>query len=112
LLTDPRNMFERFNPAVLVLLLVSLVTYLFWKRARYFGNTAPLLIWAGLLYFAMVTPTALLASVWALPIVFVFVGGIWADLVETRHKLWLAGVLLLLLVENAYYCVTTVQGNL
>src|SRR4051812_30361599 len=62
LLTDPRNMFERFNPAVLVLVAISLVTYLVWKRARYFGNTAPLLVWVGLLYFALVSPMALIAS--------------------------------------------------
>lgn len=112
LLSDPRNLFERFNPAVIVLLAVSLLTFFFWKRARYFGNVAPLLVWAGLLYFALVTPTVLLASVWALPIVFVFIGGMWADLLETRHNLWIAGVLLLLLVENAYYCVTMVNGQL
>ena len=112
LLADPRNLFERFNPAVLVLLALSLVTYLFWKRTRYFGNTAPLLVWAALMYLALVSPMALIASVWALPIVFVFIAGIWADLLETRYKLWFGGVLLLLLVENAYYCVSMVQGSL
>jgi hypothetical protein len=112
LLKDPRNLFERFNPAVLLLLLISLLTYLFWKRTRYFGNTAPLLVAAGLLYYALVSPMALVASVWALPIVFVFIGGMWADLLETRHRLWIAGVLLLLLMENAYYCLTMVHGSL
>ena len=32
---------------------------------------------------ALVSPLALMASVWALPIVFVFIGGIWADVLET-----------------------------
>src|SRR5207237_3773375 len=40
LLSDPRNLFERLNPAVLLLLVVSLFASLFWKRARYFGKTA------------------------------------------------------------------------
>lgn len=112
LLSDPRNLFERFNPAVLVLLACSSLTYLFWKRTRYFGNTAPLLVCAVLLYWALISPMVLIASVWALPIVFVFIGGIWADLLETRYKMWIAGTLLLLLFENAYYCVSMVQGNL
>lgn len=112
LLSDPRNLFERFNPAVLLLLGVSLLTYLIWKRTRYFGNTAPLLVWGALLYWALVSPMALIASVWALPILFVFIGGIWADLLETRHKMWVAGALLLILAENAYFCVTMVQGSL
>jgi hypothetical protein len=111
-LLDPRNLFERFNPAVIVLLLIALLTYFIWKRTRYFGNTAPLLIAAGMLYYALISPAALAASVWALPIVFVFIGGIWADLLETRHKLWIGGVLLLLLLENAYYCLTIVQNHL
>lgn len=112
LLGDARNLFERFNPAVLLMLLISLLTYLIWKRTRYFSNTAPLLIWAALLYYALASPMALIASVWALPIVFVFIGGIWADLLETRYKLWIAGTLLLLLMENAYYCLTMVQRSL
>jgi hypothetical protein len=112
LLSDPRNLFERFNPAVLLMLVVSVLAYFFWKRTRYFGNTAPLLVAVALLYWALVSPMALIASVWALPLVFVFMGGIWADLLETRHRMWMAGALLLLLLENAYFCLSTVQGLL
>ena len=109
---DPRNLFERFNPAVIVLLLIALLTYFAWKRTRYFGNTAPLLIATVMLYYALVSPAALMASIWALPIVFVFIGGIWADLLETKYRIWIGGVLILLLVENAYYCLTIVQNQL
>lgn len=112
LLSDLRNLYERFNLAVLLLMLLSFITYLAWKRTRYFGNTAPLMISALLLYGALISPLALIASIWALPIIFVFIGGIWADLLETRYYWLVGGVLLLLVAENAYYCVTTVQGLL
>jgi hypothetical protein len=94
---------------VLILLVFSVLTYFAWNRTRYFGNTAPLIAWAGLLYWALVTPMALVGSVWALPFAFVFIGGIWADLVESNRGKWFLILLLLLLGENAYFCWTMVK---
>jgi hypothetical protein len=76
--------------------------FLLWRRTRYFGNAAPLLVtvflscWPG-----RFIPAASLA--WALPFAFVLVGGIYADLLEqhffggTFRKLVLvsAGVVLI-----------------
>jgi hypothetical protein len=61
--------------------LVCVLVFLFWKRTRYFGNAAPLMVasflpcWPG--RFASGA-----SMVWALPFAFVFVGGVYADLLE------------------------------
>ncbi len=109
LVGDVPTLLARFNPAVLMLLITSLVAYFAWPRTRYFGNTAPLTVAAGLLYLALVTPLALTASIWALPFVFVFIGGVWADLLETRRWHWALAALLLLLGENAWFCWTMIK---
>jgi hypothetical protein len=92
------------NPGVLAMGVVSLFTYIAWRRTRYFGNTSPLLVAAGLVYLALITPMTGVSAVWALPFIFVFVGGIWADLLETRAKVFAAAAVMILLGENAWYC--------
>jgi hypothetical protein len=104
LLGDRQALLSRFNPSVLVLLFFSVLTYIAWKRTRYFGNTAPLVVAGILMYWALISPMTLIASIWALPFVFVFIGGIWADLLESNRGKWVLTALLLLLAENAYFC--------
>ena len=61
----------------------ALCVFLLWKRTRYFGNLAPLLValilscWPG--HFS---PSA--SIIWMLPFAFVFIGGVYADLLEQR----------------------------
>jgi hypothetical protein len=99
-----------FLPTFLLLFLAGIVTYVIWKRSRYFGNTAPLIVGTMLLYAAMITPLTQLATLWALPFVFVFTGGMWADLLELRQRKWILGILLLVLAENAFLCWKTVSA--
>ena len=59
-----------------------------WPRARYFGNTAPLLVGTTFIALGMAHPHAggvgfLLGS---LPFLLIFVSGIVADLMETRYR--------------------------
>ncbi|MEO6120199.1 MAG: hypothetical protein ABIP12_05860, partial [Terriglobales bacterium] len=75
-----------------------------WKRSRYFGNTSPLLVLVGLLYLSLITPMTGISAVWALPFIFVFIGGIWADLLESRGKWFAAAAVVILLGENAWLC--------
>jgi hypothetical protein len=107
---DVHNLSLRFNPALLFGLIISVGTYIVWRRTRYFGNTAPLLIGGGLLYWALISPLALTASIWALPFVFVFIGGIWADLIETPLRKWVFAALAIFLLENAWYCWVMVRA--
>jgi len=66
-----------------ILTLIALVIYAGWKRARYFGNTAPLLVMTVLF---ITQHDEAQTSIWALPFIFTFIGGIFADLLETHRK--------------------------
>jgi hypothetical protein len=76
------------SPPLILALPVALVAYFSWKRARYFGNTIPLLI---AILFVILTLSAArfpgqafrLGTVMFL---FVFVAGLFADLLETQHS--------------------------
>lgn len=106
----PGFLVSLLNPAVLVMAVIAVVTYIAWKRSRYFGNTSPLMVAGGLLYLALITPMTGIAAVWALPFIFVFVGGIWADLLQSRGKWYAAAGVIILLGENAWYCWKVLQS--
>jgi hypothetical protein len=95
---------SRLSAAVETLFLFALATYLAWKRTRYFGNTAPLIIFAIVVYVGLVTPLALLASIWCLPFLFIFIGGIFADLLETKYRSWAVAALAVMIAEQAWFC--------
>lgn len=64
--------------------IAALTAYGSWRRARYFGNTAPLLTsFAAVLLFALVPGVHIWNATLGLSFVFIFVGGIAADLLET-----------------------------
>jgi len=76
------------GPALVIALPLTLVTYIIWRRTRYFGNTAPLLISILFLIFALGTAPVPESGfvVITVPFIFVFVSGILADLLETNQR--------------------------
>src|SRR5260370_3044160 len=73
------------NGPIAVATLVALLLYVAVRRCRYFGNTAPLVM--VLLLFPLVTThTVSKPWLWALPFLFTFVGGVFADALETRQR--------------------------
>jgi hypothetical protein len=78
------------SPALVVALPTALITYFWWRRAQYFGNTAPLLMAALFLALGIASPELPAGGfpTVALIFLFVFVAGVFADLLETRHG-WL-----------------------
>jgi hypothetical protein len=96
---------DRSNPALLVLLPLSLITFLVWRRTHYFGNTAPLIVAAILICLGMLTPhqPGLSFELVAMPILFVFVSGVLADLLETRYRPWILALVFGLLIGNAVW---------
>lgn len=76
------------SPALILALPVALVTYLAWPRARYFGNTAPLLVSILCLVLGFSSPhyQGLGFQLVVVPFLFVFVAGICADLLETKQR--------------------------
>jgi hypothetical protein len=91
------------SPALVVALPVALITYVSWRRTRYFGNTAPLLVAVLFLALALGVPhyPGLGFQFMAVPFLFVFVAGIAADLLETRHRQIALAAILGLLVASA-----------
>jgi hypothetical protein len=73
------------NASMLAALGVALLLYPGSRRSRYFGNTAPLLI-ALLLLPLVTTQVQTRPWLWALPFLFTFLGGVWADALETRWR--------------------------
>ncbi|HXX00863.1 MAG TPA: hypothetical protein VEJ00_06590 [Candidatus Acidoferrales bacterium] len=78
----------RACPALVLALPVAVASYAAWPRARYFGNTAPLVVGVSFLILGVAHPHSggagfLLA---AIPFLFIFVSGVLADLMETRHR--------------------------
>jgi hypothetical protein len=93
------------SPALMIVLPATLIVYLGWKRTRYFGNTAPLLIAALFLILAVGAPNfpGRGFHLAALVFLFVFVSGVFADLLETRQSLLVAAALCGLLSASAIW---------
>jgi hypothetical protein len=93
------------GPVLLVAIPAALITYFAWRRPRYFGNTAPLLIAALFLLFSLGTPhyPGFGFQLMAAPFWFVFVAGIAADLLETRQRELMQASLWGLLIANALW---------
>ena len=86
-----------------ILVLLSLVTFVAWKRARYFGNTAPLLV-AAMLVFAGLAMQHFAGVVFlfvALPFLMLFMAGVSADLLETKNAVVANAVIVGSLIANA-----------
>jgi hypothetical protein len=95
----------RGTPPMTIALPVALLTYVAWKRARYFGNTAPLLIATLLLGLAVAAPAfpGQGFHLAALVLLFVFVAGVFADLIESRHGVIVTAALGGLLSAAAFW---------
>ena len=73
---------------VLVFLFIAALTaYGSWSRARYFGNTAPLATaFVTVLLFALAPAIRVWDATLGLSFVFIFIGGLAADFLETRYR--------------------------
>ena len=93
------------SPALVAAVPAAIVTYIAWPRARYFGNTAPLLVAVIFLVLAIATPhyPGLGFNLIAVPFLFVFVAGIAADLLETPQRSLVLSCILGLLVANGVW---------
>jgi len=76
---------SELNAPILTAAGVALVLYLCMRRSRYFGNTAPLLVLLALAPL-VTTQTVTAPWLWALPFLFTFIGGVFADALETRYR--------------------------
>ena len=93
------------SPPLMLALPVALVAYFGWKRTRYFGNTAPLLMATLLLILGLGAPNFPGQGFHLTVLVFllVFVGGVFADLLETQQSLLVTAGLCGLLSASAIW---------
>ena len=97
------------NGPIVVATAVALAVYGFARRSRYFGNTAPLVMTLVLLPL-MTTQTVSAPWLWALPFLFTFVGGVFADVLESKHRKMFVALAGMVLVAQAGFCWIALPG--
>jgi hypothetical protein len=83
-----RDFFLQNGLGLVLLLAVSLVTFIVWKRTRFFGTAAPLIV--GVLVLSLAVRMHFSAYTFlflALPFLLLFMAGVSADLLESRYAL-------------------------
>jgi len=104
-LDGARNFFTSLaNGPIAVATLVALLLYTTVRRCRYFGNTAPLVMLV-LLFPLVTTQTVSQPWLWALPFLFTFLGGVFADVLETRQRKMFLALSGALLLTQAMICI-------
>jgi hypothetical protein len=93
------------NFPILIATAVALVLYISTRRSRYFGNTAPLLMVLALAPL-ITTQTVTAPLLWALPFLFTFLGGVFADVLESRYRKLFLVLTGGILVAQAMECLT------
>ena len=95
-------------PGVLVLLLSSLLVYACWGRTRFFGTTAPLLLFVALMAFGILLPHlgGFKFFLIALPFAFVFIAGVFADLLESGYRGLALGIVAGVLLAHAGFSIS------
>ncbi len=97
------------NASITAALAIAVALYLVVPRTRYFGNTAPLLMALPLLPL-VTTQTVTQPWLWALPFLFTFAGGVFADVLESRNRKLFLALAGLILITQAALCVATLPA--
>ena len=97
------------NASIVGALAIALVLYVIVPRSRYFGNTSSLLM--ALAIVPLVTTQVVTAPLlWALPFLFTFAGGVFADVLESRHRKLFLALCGLILVTQAVLSVAVLPS--
>ena len=96
---------DQSNWPLLIASAVALLVYAGFRRSRYFGNTAPLIMVA-VLAFLQTSQVFSAPWLWALPFLFTFIGGVFADAFETRQRKLFLATAGLILGTQALVCLT------
>lgn len=97
-----KTVFLENGLGLLILTLVTVVTFVVWKRTRFFGTAAPLIV--SLLLFSMglrMHFSAFTFFLVALPFLILFMAGVSADLLESRYALLANAMVFGVLIANA-----------
>lgn len=89
----------------------AVLVYGTWNRARYFGNTAPLITsFAIVLLFALVPAIYLWQAPLGLSFAFLFIAGVAADLLETPYRRTLSFVLFAIFMVKGVLTMSLLRG--
>ncbi|QMV18487.1 hypothetical protein GOB94_07150 [Granulicella sp. 5B5] len=105
------QLFTLANTGILVSAAVALLIYFTSRRSRYFGNTAPLLMVAALLPL-YTTQVVSAPWFWAMPFLFTFIGGVFADALESRQRKIFLLLTIGVVATQAALCWATIGGLL
>jgi hypothetical protein len=106
-LAGPRSFLTSMaNAPIVTAAAVAAILYLTTRRSRYFGNTAPLLMVLALVPL-ITTQTVTAPWLWALPFLFTFLGGVFADALETRYRKLFLTLTAAVLSAQAMQCLAT-----
>lgn len=99
--------FLRDMPVPSLMLFITFATYIAWRRTRFFGTAAPLLTLLVLLLLAFVTPqgTSIILLYVSLPFLFVFISGVFADLLESNQRVIALGLTLGTITAHAIFSI-------
>jgi len=80
------SFFVNGSPATLLCFVIAITTFAAWRRTRFFGNAAPLIVAVMLLVFGFVLPHSggAMFFFYALPFLLLFSSGVFADLFESQ----------------------------
>jgi hypothetical protein len=100
------------GPVMAVLVPASLLAFAIWRRSRYFGNAAPLMVALLFAFFRAGSPHPAdsIHSLAAVIFLFVLVAGISADLLESKFRNWVMAVLPGILGANALWNLLSLSG--
>ncbi len=97
------------NWPTLIAVAVGLLLFVGVRRSRYFGNAVPLLMWF-VIAFLETTQVRSAPWFWALPFLFTFVGGVFADALETKQRKLYLGMAGMVIVTQAIVCWAMLPG--
>jgi hypothetical protein len=99
------------EPMLAILLVAALVVFTVWKRARFFGTAAPLIVFLFLIAIGFLSFTSTLPLyLMAVPFAFVFIAGIMADLLESRYASVSLGIIVCVLAGHIIISVAGLLG--
>ncbi len=94
---------------ILIATFLALVLYVGVRRSRYFGNTTPLLM-VLILMPLQATQAVTAPWLWALPFLFTFIGGTFADAMETRQRKLFLSLTGAVLLAQALACLSVLPS--
>jgi hypothetical protein len=103
---DPAHRFftTLSNTGITIAAVAAFIFYLALSRARYYGNTAPLLC-ALLLMAIVMTGAPGSPWLWAIPFLLTFIGGVFADVYETPRRRIALGAAAAIVVLQIVLCI-------